>query len=121
MNQYEIDHIGGIIEKPLPLQSGADLFNHLYKEMKEEAKINKKDVAESYLRSIIQNTYGAVHFIFKVKLNITAKQLKLKNEKAKKTDPDIKNLIYLDKKEYLNYLENCQISVKKVMVKVIDF
>ncbi len=120
MNGNEIEHIGGILEKPLPLQNGTDLFNHLYKEMKEEAKINKKDIESLHLKIMAQSQRGAVNFIFKAKLKIKSTELKERFKKSKKHDPDIAGLLFLKKSEYLNYLETCGRSVKKVMVELVD-
>ena len=120
MNGNEVEHIGGILEKPLPLKNGGDLFRHLYKEMKEEAKINQKDLAEVYLHSIIQNQKGSIGFIFKAKLSITAKALKERFAKSKNKDKEIKDLLFLNKKEYINYLETCNRSVKKLMIEMVE-
>lgn len=120
MNEREIEHVGGIIEKPLPLKNGNDLFNHLYKEMKEEALINKKDIKEIKLRAVIQSQRGAVNFIFKTSLNINAGELIQRFKEKGNTDPDIKELLVLSKAKYLDYLESCGQSVKVMMVKLLD-
>ena len=120
MNQHETEHIGGIFEKPLPLENGTDLFNHLYKEMQEEALLNKKDIKDLNLRAVIQSQRGAVNFVFKTTLNITANELKTRFKQNTNHDPDIADLLILNKLEYVDYLENCGRDIKKLMVGLVD-
>ncbi len=120
MNGYGIEHVGGVLEKPLPLKNGRDLFKHLYKEIKEEARIYKKDLKNLYLKKVVQGQRGAVHFIFKTKLKITSTELKQRFKQNRKKDPDIGDLLILERSEYLDYLNNCRRSVKKVMVGLMD-
>jgi hypothetical protein len=120
MNTHDIELVGGMVEKPEPLDNSKDLFNHLYKEMKEEAFIYKKDIDEMFLRAVLQAQKGSVLFHFEIKLNVTAKELKDRfKQKEKQRDKDITDLIFWSREEYLSYLANCGRGTKEALAGVV--
>lgn len=115
MNGNDFDVLGGMMETELPLDKPLDLFHHLYAELKEEANIDIQDISENMLRGIVQTQRGHVLFHFDIKLNVTAKELKERFDTNTK-DPDIEDLMFLSKEEYVSYLKGCGRASKEVLV-----
>jgi hypothetical protein len=106
LNQNNLDFIGGNNEKPHPLSNGPELFDHLYREALEEANITKANFESLILKAVIQMTRGLAFFYYEGRLNITADELKDQFESQNEKDPDISDLIFFTRDEYLDFLEN---------------
>lgn len=105
MNKNKIDLLGGIIEKPLDIKDGDDLFDSILSELKEEACINKQDIKECYLRAIYSTVKTDVGFYFEVTLNISSTEI-LNRFKLENHDQDIKSINFFKRDEYIKILEN---------------
>lgn len=105
MNPNKIDFLGGMLEKPLEIQNSHDIFKALKIELKEEACLVDSDMADFYLNSIFLNNKTTICFYFEVRLNISSTDL-LARFKSENQDPDINDLIFLSKDEYIKTLEN---------------
>lgn len=103
MNMNKLDMPGGIMEKPQEIESGEDVFNALYTELREEARIQKGDIETLYLRAVF-NTFNAhTCFYFEAKLNVSSEEL-LARFADEERDQDISSLKALSKEEYLTFL-----------------
>lgn len=105
MNKNSTDLLGGMIEKPIEIDRGNDVFEAMYSELEEEACIHKKDIQDSYLRAIYLNSKTNVGFYFEITLNLTTHELK-ERFGIKNKDPDIKSLKDFSREDYLEHLKN---------------
>jgi hypothetical protein len=116
MNSNRLELLGGMVEKPLPLTNSKELFDHLYSELKEEAFINKKDVGSIILRAVMRSAGGTIVFHFDTKLNLTSKTIRERFIKNKNRDPDIADLLFLSKKDFVTYLKTSDRVIKNMLV-----
>ena len=72
MNENSFDFIGGAMEVSSKINNGKKLFWSFYKELKEEAHIDKKDIVESFLKLIYLNHKTNVGFYFEIILKYGA-------------------------------------------------
>ncbi len=105
MNMFVTDMLGGIMEKPLAIETGKDVFECIYVELEEEACIEKNDIKESYLRSVFLTTNTHTCFYFEVILNVLSETL-LGRFSNQNQDQDIKSLKVLSREEYLSFLNS---------------
>jgi 8-oxo-dGTP pyrophosphatase MutT (NUDIX family) len=103
MNPYKFDYVGGNIEFPHPLSSGEDLFEHLYRETKEEINLDPSDFEDLTLKAVIQSQRGFVSFHFHSKLKLSGDEVVERFKGVK--DPDIAGVRLFDRDEYLKFLE----------------
>lgn len=102
MNPNKYDYVGGNVEFPHPLSNGDDLFQHLYREAKEEINVDPADFSELSLKAVIQSKGGYVIFHFQGTLNLTSDKVTEKFKAVK--DPDISRVIFFDRDEYIRFL-----------------
>lgn len=105
MNSNITDLMGGLVEKPLELASGEDLFKALYIELEEEGSISKSDISEIYLKAIYLSHLTDIHFYFEVSLNVSFEELN-QRFKTENKDQDIKGIIDFSFEEYVIHLQN---------------
>lgn len=119
MNTFAMDMLGGIMEKPQEIESGEDVFNCLYVELEEEARIKKSDIKELYLRSIFltPNTHSC--FYFEGIVDISSQEL-LERFAAETEDQDIKDLKSLTKDEYLTFLSSHSSPTKQFIAEIMS-
>ena len=118
MNDNAIDLVGGIMEKPIEMRTGEDIFNSLYSELEEESCIRKSDVKELFLRAVYLGTNTNVGFYFETSLNISSENLVSRFKKENK-DQDIKSLKIFSRSEYLSALNNHISNNKQLIVELI--
>jgi 8-oxo-dGTP pyrophosphatase MutT (NUDIX family) len=104
MNPNTLEFIGGIMETDIPMNSGHDIFENLYKEAEEEAGIRKEDVAEVYLQAVYLEQRTNIGFYFEMTLSVSSGEL-LERFSGNK-DTDIKLLVMFTREEYLDALTN---------------
>ncbi len=105
MNENKTDFLGGIMEIEPPIKSGADLFGSLYKELEEEAIIQKDNISAKALKMVYINYSTNVGFYFEILLDITSEELKQRFAKQIK-ELDIKSLKVLSRLDFIQELEN---------------
>ena len=103
MNQNDIDLIGGIMETVTGMESGANIFYALYKEMEEEAGIMHEDIQTCYLRTIYVTDKSNAMFYFEVVLQITAQEVF--DRFVHNKDQDIRSVIAYSRDEYVRTLQ----------------
>lgn len=86
--------VGGIMETSLKFSNGYDVFNSLYKEIKEEIGFTFYDISEIYLRSIF------LEIMLKIDLD------KVINIFNKTKDIEIESIQSFEKDSYLEKLNN---------------
>ena len=119
MNTFATDMLGGIMEKPLVIETGKDVFECIYVELEEEACIGKNDIKESYLRSVFLTSNCHTCFYFEAILNVSSETLldRFSNENQ---DQDIKSLKVLSREEYLSFLKNHSSSTKQFISEILN-
>ncbi len=105
MNPNTIDFLGGIMETDVNMKTGNDIFESLYKELREEGLIEQKDIREAYLKMIYLNSTTNVGFYFEVILNVPSDEL-LDRFKKRSKDEDIKLLQAFSRDEYIETLRH---------------
>ncbi len=118
MNPNKTDLMGGIMEKPLEIETGDDVFKSIYIELEEEGCITKLDIKEIYLRAIYLSAKTDIGFYFEVTLNVSLEELQNRFELENK-DPDIKSLMGFTRNEYLSHLSNHGSMTKQFIAKLI--
>lgn len=119
MNSNNTDLLGGIMEKPMEMNTNEDVFNSIYIELMEESCIIKPDIKDIYLRAIYLNAKTNVGFYFEVTLNISAGELQ-RRFTAENKDPDIKSLKDFSREEYLSHLRNHKSENKQFVAEIIQ-
>lgn len=119
MNPHAVDMLGGIIEKPLEIGTGKDVFNSLSVELKEEGCIKEADIEDFYLRSVFLTPNTHTCFYFEVTLNVTAQEL-LERFAQETEDQDIKSLKALPREEYMTFLTNHNSPTKQYIAEIIE-
>ena len=119
MNTFATDMLGGIMEKPLVIETGKDVFECIYVELEEEACIGKNDIKESYLRSVFLTSNCHTCFYFEAILNVSSETLldRFSNENQ---DQDIKSLKVLSREEYISFLKSHSSPSKKFISEIIN-
>lgn len=119
MNTFVSDMLGGIMEKPQEIETGEDIFECIYGELKEEACIRKSDIKECYLRSIFLTPNTHICFYFEVIVNVSSEILlsKFSNENQ---DQDIKSLKALSREEYVSFLKSHSSPTKNFISEIIN-
>jgi len=102
MNNNIYDFIGGMAETDTPFNHHTYLFDALYKEMEEEACIDKDMIESCTLRCFFQakNGHYGFHFLTKLSKSKTDIEKRFKDN----TDIDIDSLVFLKKDQYLRKL-----------------
>ncbi|MES2223805.1 MAG: hypothetical protein V4469_02625 [Patescibacteria group bacterium] len=119
LNHNVTDVLGGLIEKPLELSTGNDIFNALYIELEEEGSIHKSDVKEIYLKSIYLACQTDIHFYFEVELNLDIEELREKFDKENE-DQDIESIKDFSREEYLDHLKNHKSKNKQLIAELLE-
>jgi ADP-ribose pyrophosphatase YjhB (NUDIX family) len=115
MNTSEYELVGGNTEEPHPMETGEDLFEHLYREASEESALEKSDFANLILKAVIQAQRGLSLFYFDGTLNITEAELMEKFKAQKEKDHDVSSLVFMSREEYLAHLENSGRVISRVL------
>lgn len=108
MNQNECEVLGGLMEKPIELRGGEDVFACLYAELEEEARITRADIETCVLRAIFLGHSTNAGFYFEVSLNVPSSELLARFE-SEARDPDIKALQALTREEYATFLQEASL------------
>lgn len=119
MNAHAMDMLGGIMEKPLEIENGEDVFNTLYVELEEESCIKKADIKELYLRAIFLTPNTHTCFYFEVILDVHSEEL-LKRFAHEIKDQDIKSLKALSREEYQTFLAQHNSPTKQLIAEVMQ-
>lgn len=118
MNPNKTELIGGIMELPIELQTGRDVFECFYVEMQEEAMIEKRDIEEIFLKMVYLTPTGNCGFYYEVILHTSANELLHRFAHASK-DADIKRLMSYSRSEYLGLLK-AHTETKKFLATVVE-
>ena len=119
MNTNSIDLIGGMMEKPVEMNTGDGVFNSMYAELEEEGCIKKSDIKEIYLRAIYRGIKTGIGFYFEVILNIPSEEL-IERFKKENKDQDINSLDVFTKEDYLTLLKNHTSENKHLIASIIN-
>ena len=111
INENKFDFIGGAMETDIKIDSGYQLFESFYKELKEEAFVEKNDIKESYLRIIYSNPKTNIGFYFEIVLAQTKDEL-INKFNSREKDPDIHSLKFFKRDDYIKTLEEFNINKK---------
>ena len=103
MNSNTVDFLGGMLERPLEIKAGQDIFQAAYSEMNEEAGIKQSDILEIYLRAVLMLVKSTVCFYFEAKISMPSNELQNRFEKSVR-DQDIASLRFIDEKDYVEFL-----------------
>ena len=104
MNDNLYDFIGGMAETDTPFDTHTNLFDALYKEMEEEACIDKKMIKDCSLRCFFEANNG--HYGFHFLTNLSCNKSEIEERFRHNTDVDIDSLIFLEKDAYLEKLSD---------------
>lgn len=118
MNTNRYEFIGGIMETKIPIKNGESIFSHLHDEMSEEASILNADISSMSLKSVSITDTHNVDFYFEVVLKTDSTTLQ--NRFKDNRDQDIKNLLVLDKIEYLDILKTHKSKVKNFVATIVE-
>ncbi len=118
MNHNKYDLIGGIMEEPSKLENGDDVFDCMYIELEEEARILKSDISDFYLRGIARTAKTFVSFYFEVILKVSSEEI-LNRFHNEGKDQDIKSLKVMNKEEYLIFLANHPSKTKQTIAQIL--
>ncbi|MFA6050320.1 MAG: hypothetical protein WC761_03950 [Candidatus Paceibacterota bacterium] len=119
MNINPTDFIGGLIEKPLEIKTGDDIFDAFFTELEEEGSIVESDIKDIYLRAIYVTPKTDVGFHFEVLLNISSEDL-LKRFELENKDPDIESLRIFSHDEYLSHLLSHGSKSKQIIANLVQ-
>ena len=119
MNTSDSDFIGGLMEKPMEMNTGADIFKSMQIELKEEAGIEDDDIREIYLRAIYLGVKTGAAFYFETLLNISSAELISRFEKEN-SDQDIKRLRFFSREEYISAIHNHPSKIKGFVADLVN-
>ena len=119
MNTFMVDMLGGIMEKPSEIETGKDVFDCIYVELKEEACITERDIQECYLRSIFLTPNTHVCFYFELTLNVSSETL-INRFSSENRDQDIKSLKVLSQEEYTSFLKTHSSPTKQFISEIMN-
>jgi 8-oxo-dGTP pyrophosphatase MutT (NUDIX family) len=117
MNNNQFEFIGGIMETSISIIDGSSIFNNFYLEAEEEAGIRREDVSDIEIKYVFITETTAIGFYFEVHLSTSSNELKKRFESN--DDPDIKNILFLDKQEYIDALSSHKGKAKNFVATIV--
>lgn len=115
MNENRTELIGGIMETNITFQSGADIFQSFYDELKEEAGVEVGDIATCDLTAIFLEESTNVGFYFEVTTTVSSNDVLERFQKNQ--DQDMRALRMYTLSEYQDILDQHRDPSKKFIAR----
>ncbi|MEI7603900.1 MAG: hypothetical protein WCJ19_02680 [bacterium] len=97
--------IGGVFSKDeLLVNNSEDLFENMYKELKEEINVTKSMISEIVISGLLISEGANIGLIFNVDLNVTS--LELQKNFEIENDGELERLIFVEQEKYKDYMQN---------------
>lgn len=95
---------GGLLESENIINTGLDIENNQFKEMKEETNIDPTDCQQQNLIGVLLSKYMNVLFIFQTFLSISSTELKIKFKD--RIDQEMADLLFVPEKDLESFLKS---------------